>query len=169
MFSVAVAAPEVILVHPNRDKPAAKATKATVILLLLASAGLMAIVGAGGWSALAGQKPVLIGYIIVYLLLAYYAARWNRGVLPVAASLAIILAIFAAVAGPGWFSRNKAGFTTPALPEDLLGLLTYMISPVQALLIAFASRGFSQNWHVEVEQKPGGSEYGVGDAEPHPA
>jgi hypothetical protein len=91
MFTDAVADRGVIIVHPNRDKPAVKATKAAVILLLLVSAGLMGIVAVGGWSALAGQKPSLIAYILIYLILAFYAARWNRGVLPVAAALAIIL------------------------------------------------------------------------------
>jgi hypothetical protein len=157
--------PEVVLVHPNRDKAEVKATKAVVILLLLASAALMVIVLLGGWSALAGQKPTLIAYMIIYVVLAYYAGRWNRGVLPVAASLAIILAIFAAVAGPGWFARDKVGFTAPALPESLLGLLTYVIIPVQVLLIIFASRGFGQDWHVEVE-KPVDSSYEVGGPEP---
>jgi hypothetical protein len=167
MFSVAVADPGVIIVHPNRDKPVVKATKATVILLLLASAGLMGIVAIGGWNALAGQKPTLFGYMIVYLILAFYAARWNRGVLPVAAALAIILAIFAAVAGPQWFARHKTGFTSPALDENFLGLITFLIIPVQALLIAFSTRGFQQDWHVEVEQRadaPLG-----GGVSPHPA
>ena len=46
--------------------------------------------------------------------MAFFVARWNRGVLPVAAALAIIMLIFAAVAGPGWFDRDKAGFDTRA-------------------------------------------------------
>ena len=71
---------------------------------------------------------------------------------PNAAALAIILLIFAAVAGPAWFDRDKAGFTDPALGSDLLGLLTLLIVPVQVLLIAFAMQGFAQQWNVEVEQ-----------------
>ena len=39
----------------------------------------------------------------------------------VAAALAIILLIFAAVAGPAWFERDKTGFTSPALDEGVLG------------------------------------------------
>jgi presenilin-like A22 family membrane protease len=89
--------------------------------------------------------------------MAYFVARWNRGVLPVAAALAIILLIFAAVAGPEWFSRDKAGFTNPALDENVLGLITFMIVPVQVFLIAFAMRGFQQAWNVEVERYPDGS------------
>jgi hypothetical protein len=149
---------ELVLVRPNRDKAAAKTTKVIVILLLLVSAALVAIVSVGGWSKLQGAQAVQIAYIFVYLLMAFYVARWNRGVLPVAAALAIILGIFAAIAGPGWFDRDKAGFGHPdtlfggqGLDVNLLGLITLMIVPVQALLIAVAMQGFRQNWHVEVE------------------
>ena len=142
-----------ILVHPARDKPAAKATKAVVILLLLSSAGLMAIVTFGGWDTLAGMKPIGIAFMLVYLVMAFYVARWNRGVLPVAAAIAIILAIFALVSGPQWFDRDKAGFHNPPINEDLLGLITLLIIPVSILLIAFAMRGFGQEWNVEVEQR----------------
>ena len=142
-----------ILVHPARDKPVAKATKAVVILLLLASAFLMAIVTFGGWNTLAGMKPIGIGFILVYLVMAFYVARWNRGVLPVAAAIAIIVAIFGLVSGPQWFDRDKEGFTNPPIGEDILGLLTLLIVPVSILLIAFAMRGFGQEWNVEVEQR----------------
>ena len=68
--------------------------------------------------------PVLIVYILVYLVLAFYAGRWNRGVLPVAAALAVLLAIFALVAAPGWFNREKPGYIPPHISADLLGILT---------------------------------------------
>jgi hypothetical protein len=141
--------------RPNRGKAASKATKAVVILLLLASAFLMFVVTAGGWSKLAGMQVVQIAYIAVYLIMAYYVARWNRGVLPIAAALAIILGIFAAIAGPQWFERDKSGFSSPALDESLLGLVTLLIVPVQLLLIAFSMRGFQQEWNVEVEVADG--------------
>jgi hypothetical protein len=151
--------PDVVITHPNRDKASSKATRATVILLLLASAGLMLIVTVGGWSTLVGAKPVQLGYIAVYLLMAFYTARWNRGVLPLAAALAIILAIFAGVAGPHWFDRDRAGFADPGLPSSLLGMLTLLIIPVQVLLIAASMRGFQQAWNVEVEA-PAGQAHG---------
>jgi hypothetical protein len=143
---------DAVIEHPNREKAASKATKAVVLLLLLVSVALMLIVTIGGWSTLQGAKPVQIGYIIVYLIMAFYVARWNRGVLPVAAALAILLAIFAAVAVPGWFDRDATGFEQPALDASVLGLVTALIIPVQILLIAFAMRGFSQAWNVEVER-----------------
>ena len=148
---------DVVIEHPNRDKASSKATKATVILLLLASVALMLIVTIGGWDVLEGAKIVQIGYMLIYIVMAYYVARWNRGVLPVAAALAIIMLIFAAVAAPEWFDRDKEGFTDPTINEDILGLITAIIIPVQALLIAFAMRGFQQAWNVEVERHPDGS------------
>jgi len=161
--------PNVTIVHPNRDKAVVKATRAAVILLLLVSAGLMTIVAIGGWSVLAGQKPSLIAYALIYLILAFYAGRWNRGVLPVAAALAIILAIFAAVAGPQWFTRDHTGYAHAALGASFLGLITFVIIPVQVLLIAFAMRGFQQDWHVEVEQRADGSTVERGDMRPRVA
>ena len=161
------------LTHPNRDKPESKATRAAVILLLLVSAALIAIVTAGGWSQLQGAQMVAVAYVIVYLVIAFFVARWNRGVLPVAAALAILFSVVAAVAGPAWFARDKAGFEDPALAPSILGLLTLIIVPVQVLLILFAMRGFQQAWNVEIEEghdEPGG--YDEGDyrgGEPRPA
>ena len=149
--------PDITIEHPNREKAASKATKAAVLLLLLATAVLVAIVTIGGWDALERAKLLQIGYILLYLVIAFFVARWNRGVLPVAAALAIILLIFAAVAAPAWFARDKTGFTSPALNEDVLGFITFLIVPVQVFLIAFAMRGFQQAWNVEVERYPDGS------------
>jgi presenilin-like A22 family membrane protease len=160
----------VIITHPNRDKPVVQATRATVVLLLLVSAGLVLIVTIGGWSVLQGMLPVQIAYVIVYLTFAFFAARWNRGVLPVAAVLAVLLLIFALVAGPGWFSRDKFGFEQPSLDAGLLGALTLLIVPVQMLLVAFAMRGFQQGWNVELERRdPNAGPEAFASAPPHPA
>ena len=145
---------DTVVVHPNRDKAESKATRAIVVLLLVVSALLIFVVTAGGWSELQGAQIISIGYIVVYLVMAFYVARWNRGVLPVAAALAILFAVVAAVAAPAWFERDKAGFEDPALDPSMLGLLTAIIVPVQLLLIAFAMRGFAQQWNVEVEVAP---------------
>ena len=142
-----------IITHPNRDKPVVRATRATVIALLLASAGLVLIVTVGGWNVLEGAVVVQIAYIAVYLLFALFAARWNRGVLPVAAALAVLLAIFSLVAAPSWFHRSKFGFEQPSLNPELLGLITIVIAIVQLLLVAFAMRGFNQGWNVELERR----------------
>jgi hypothetical protein len=147
---------DVVLEHPNRAKASSKATKAIIILLLLVSDGLMLIVALGGWSALEGAKAILIAYMAIYLIIAFYCARWNRGVLPLAAAFGIILLIFAVIAGPEWFARDKTGFNNPPLDEGILGLLTLLLVPVQLLLIAFSMRGFQQDWHVEVERPADG-------------
>lgn len=143
--------------HPNREKAESKATKAMVVMLLLASAGLVAIITAGGWSDLQGAQFVAIASVIIYALMAYYVARWNRGVLPVASAMAILIAVLAAIAAPAWFARDKAGLHDPALPPSLLGTLCIVLVGVSLLLIAFAMRGFSQEWHVEVEEGPSGA------------
>ncbi len=146
---------DVRLEYPNREKGSSKITKLIVVLLTLASAALMAVVTIGGWEALQGAKMVQIAFILVYLLVAFYIARWRSGMLPVIAALATILLIFAAVSAPEWFSRDKDGFDDPALGAAFLGMITLVIVPVQLLLIAFAMSGFRQNWHVEVERRAG--------------
>jgi presenilin-like A22 family membrane protease len=142
---------ETVLVHPNRDKAESKATRAVVILLLVTSAALILIVTIGGWSELQGMEVISIAYALLYLLMAYFVGKWNRGVLPVAAGLAILFAVVAAVAAPAWFERDKAGFNDPALEPSILGLLTLILVPVQLLLTAFAMRGFQQQWNTEIE------------------
>jgi hypothetical protein len=134
---------------PNREKPESKQTRAIVTFLLLASAAILTVIAIGGWDKFQGAKPVTVFYILVYLLFAYYVSRWNRGVLPVATALSVILIIFAAVAAPAWFARDKEGFDSPALPENLLGLLTLTLIPLAVLLIVFAMRGFQQQWNVD--------------------
>src|SRR4051812_23495249 len=120
---------DVIIDRPNRKKASSKVTKSIVILLMLTSVGLMAIVCIGGWRALEGAKAILIAYMAIYLIMAFYTARWNRGVPPLAAAFAIILLIFAAIAGPEWFARDKSGFPSPPLDESVLRLITPLLIP----------------------------------------
>ena len=144
---------DTVLVHPNREKSESKATKAAVTLLLVTSAALILIILIGGWKKQAGMQIVAVAYALLYLLMAYLVAkRWNRGVLPVAAGMAIMMAVVALVAGPAWFSDDKSGFADPGLlPAGILGLLTLILIPVQILLVAFSLRGLQQKWNVEVE------------------
>jgi lysylphosphatidylglycerol synthetase-like protein (DUF2156 family) len=142
--------------RPNREKAESKSAKALVTLLLLISAGLVLVVTIGGWSRLEGGPILNLPYAIIYVVFAYYVWRWQRGVLPVASALAIILAIFAAISAPAWFDRAKDGLTSPALPEDLLGVITLLIVPLQIILIAIAMVAFNQEWHVEEERPIGG-------------
>jgi hypothetical protein len=147
-----MAEPGVRIEHPNRRKAASKLTRAIVVVLLLVSAALVTVITIGGWDTLQGAKALQIAYIAVYLVIAFFVLRWSRGVLPLAAALAIVLLIFAAVSAPAWFDRDKPGFADPAIDEGILGLITALLVPVQILLIAFAMSGFRQAWNVEVER-----------------
>jgi hypothetical protein len=164
---------DIVIVRPNRSGAEARATKAAVILLLVSSAVITAIVTFGGWSKLEGAQIWAVGYIVIYLVMAYFVARWNRGILPVASALAILFAVVALVAAPAWFDRDKVGFADPALPPGILGLLTAILIPLQLLLIAFSMRAFSQKWNIEVEvtREEAEQKYGpgAGTARPEPA
>jgi lysylphosphatidylglycerol synthetase-like protein (DUF2156 family) len=157
-MEVSTARPGYELWRPNREKAESKTMKAIIAFVLLVSAGLIIVVTVGGWERLLGTSVAVMSLLwaALYILFAILVARWQRGILPVAAALAIILAIFAAIAAPAWFDRSKDGLDSPALPEDLLGLLTLIIVPVQLLLIAVAMIGFNQEWHVEEERPVGG-------------
>jgi hypothetical protein len=152
--------------RPNREKAGAKTMKALIAFVLLVSAGLLVVITLGGWDRLLGTSVAVMSLLwaALYVVFAIVVMNWGRGILPVAASLAVILAIFAAIAAPEWFARSKDGLESPALPEDLLGLLTLVVVPVQLLLIVVAMLGFNQNWHVEEERPIGGRPlHGEGD------
>jgi hypothetical protein len=142
----------VVIEHPNRRKAASQLARLIVVLLLLGSALLVAVVTIGGWNTLEGAKPIQIAFILVYLVLAFFVARWSRGVLPLATALAIILGIFAVIAAPAWFDRARDGFTDPGLSSDLLGLICVLIVALQAALIVASLQAFRQAWNVEVER-----------------
>jgi hypothetical protein len=129
-----------VITYPNRDKLRSRSTRVIVIAILLASVVL-----------------------VLAVTIAYYVSRWSRGLLPIAAALAVLLAALALIAGSGlfgtsWFARAHEGFA-PArslfggagLSADTLGLLTLAIVPVQVLLVLFAMHGFAQGWNVEVD------------------
>jgi hypothetical protein len=150
-MATAEASEDLVIYHPNREKAGSKATKAGTILLLIATAVLVAIITIGGWASLEGAQVISIFFILVFALMAYFVARWNRGVLPLAAAFGILLLVFAAIAAPGWFDRDATGYHNPGLPPSLIGMLTVILIPVCVVLIIFAMRGFSQKWNVEIE------------------
>jgi hypothetical protein len=156
--------PGYAVVFPNREKAGSKAMKALVALILLVSVGLILIVTIGGWSQLEGMKPLNFFWCIAYLIIAFYVfVRWSRGMLPIAAGLAILLAMIAVVAGIGlsgtsWFDRSHEGFASAhslfggnGLSADTLGAVTVLLIPVQVLLILVALSAFAQGWNVEQE------------------
>ncbi len=145
-------ADDVVLEHPNRSKPASQLARVVVIALLLASAALLLIISIGGWKTFEGDRPIQLAFIAIYVLMALFVARWSRGVLPMAAGLAVFLAIFAALAAPGWFDRDKPGFTDPGLSSSVIGLLCTLLVAVQLAQIVAALIAFRQQWNVEVER-----------------
>jgi tellurite resistance protein TehA-like permease len=162
--------------RPNREKAGSVTTKLVIVLLLLATAVLAAIITIGGWSLLkggGGMGAVCAIYAILYAFFAYRVFRWSRGILPLAAALSMILAIFCAVGAGSWFERDKAGFNEAALSSSLLGTLVVILGLLQLVLIGFALFGFNQEWHVEEERPIGsGEDYGASaasDGAPQPA
>ncbi len=145
-----------VITHPRRDNAIVKSTRGAVVILLFVSAAIVFIITVGGWNVLEGMIPVDIAFFLAYLGLGYYALRWNRGVLPVAATLAVFLMIFAAAAGPSWLSQAGGPYTQPTIGATLLGILALALVPLQIALIVFAMRGFKQGWNVEVEVPSGG-------------
>jgi hypothetical protein len=155
--------PGYVVVYPNREKASSKLMKLIVALILLASVGLILIVTIGGWSQLEGMKPLNFFWCIAYLIITFYVFRWARGMLPIAAGLAILMLMIALVAGLGlsgtsWFDRSHAGFAQAqslfggkGLSADTLGTITLLLIPVQLLLIVVAMRAFAQGWNVEQE------------------
>jgi hypothetical protein len=178
-MAVGEARPGYELWRPNREKTESVTMKFIVILLLLATAGVCALITFGGFSLLqggAGMGFICIVYTGLYVMFAFFVARWNRGVLPMAAALSVLLIIFAAVAAPSWFARDKSGFDEATLPVDLIGLLVVILIPLQVVVIAVSMIGFNQEWHVEEERPIGGhsEDYGAGaeppdDRAPQPA
>jgi len=155
--------PGYTVIHPNRDKRICKLTRILVALILLASTALMLALTIGGWTKLQGMKPINFTWCAIYLVMAIYVLRWARGLLPIAAALAVLLIAIAAIAafgigGTSWFDRGHNGyghagslFGGSGLSADTIGTLTLLLIPVEALLVIVAVVGFAQGWNVELE------------------
>lgn len=143
----------VVIEHPNRGQASSQLARLVVIALLIASAAVVLLVSLGGWDTLESAKSVQIVFIVLYLVLALFVARWSRGVLPMIAALAVMLGIFGAVAAPSWFDRDKEGFTDPAISSGVLGLLCALLVLLQIALLLSSMIGFRQRWNVEVERR----------------
>ena len=156
--------------HPNREKADVITTKFVIAFLMLATAVIAGLVTIGGFSLLSGGGAmglVCIIFALLYGLFAFLVSRWSRGILPVAASLSMILAIFCAVGANSWFARDKSGFEDALLPVSVIGLLVVILALIQIILIVACFYGFSQDWHVEEERPIGsGEDYGAGAPRP---
>jgi presenilin-like A22 family membrane protease len=165
-MSVGEVRPGYELWRPNREKAESITTKFVLVLLLAITAALAIIVAITGFSLMSGGTAMAVITLIYGLLYAFFAflvLRWNRGILPVAAALSIILAIFCAVGANSWFARDKAGFEEAALSSSLIGVLVIVLAIVQLVVIVAALYGFNQGWNIEEERPIGnGEDYGAG-------
>jgi hypothetical protein len=137
-----------------------------VMLLLVISIILMLTIILGGWAVLnGGGYWGVISLIIVgfYVVLTIMVGRWSRGAITISVAVAVLMLIFAAIGFDSWFARDKAGFTEAALPSDLLGLLTFLMIPVQIALAVASSIAIKQEWHVEEERPIGSGDSGTAD------
>jgi hypothetical protein len=155
--------PGYTVIHPNRDKRVCKLTRILVAAILLLSIALMLVVTIGGWTKLQGMKPINFVWCGIYLVMAIYVLRWARGLLPLAAALAVLLIAIAVIAAAGiggtsWFDRGHAGYSHAGsmfggtgLSADTIGTLTLLLVPVEIVLVVVAMFGFAQGWNVELE------------------
>ena len=155
--------PGYAVIRPNRDRMACKLTRALIVLVLLVSVALMLAVTCGGWSKLEGLALVNFAWSAAYLVMAFFIARWSRGVLPLAAVLGVLLLAIAAVAGLGitgtsWYDRTHGAYAGAqalgggsGLGAGLLGTLVLLLVPVELSLVVIAAIGFTQGWNVEQE------------------
>jgi hypothetical protein len=154
--------------RPNREKAESITTKFVLFVLLAATSALAFLITITGFSLMTGgggMGIVCLIYAALYAFFAFLVFRWNRGILPVAAALSMILAIFCATGADSWFARDKTGFDEGLLPSPLIGLLVIILAILQLILIAVALYAFNQNWHVEEERPIGyGEDYGAGAA-----
>jgi len=152
--------------RPNREKTESITTKFVLVLLLAATSALAFLITITGFSLMTGgggMGIVCLIYAALYAFFAFLVLRWNRVILPVAAALSMILAIFCATGADSWFARDKAGFEDALIPVTLIGLLVIILAILQLILIAVALYAFNQNWHVEEERPIGyGEDYGAG-------
>jgi hypothetical protein len=152
--------------RPNREKTESITTKFVLALLLVATSAIAFLVTITGFSLMTGgggMGLVCLIYAALYAFFAFLVLRWNRGILPVAAALSMILAILCAAGADSWFARDKAGFEDALIPVTLIGLLVIILAILQLILIAVALYAFNQNWHVEEERPIGyGEDYGAG-------
>ena len=156
--------------RPNREKAESITTKFVLVLLLVATAAIAGLVTVTGFSLMTGGggMGIVCGiFAVLYAFFAFLVARWNRGILPLAAALSTILAIFCAVGADSWFAREKSGFNEALLPSSVIGTLVIILGLLQIVVVVFAFYGFSQEWHVEEERPIGsGEDYGAGAPQP---
>jgi len=161
---VGEARPGYELWRPNRAKASSQLMRFVVMLLLIVSIALMLTIILGGWAVLNGGGywgTISLGIVAFYVILTILVGRWSRGAITISVAVAVLMLIFAAIGFESWFSRDRAGFSEAALPSDLLGLLTFLMIPVQIALAVASSVAIKQEWHVEEERPIGSGQSGA--------
>ena len=146
--SVGKVRPGYELWRPNREKAESVTTKVVITFLLLATSAIAVLIAIGGFSLMSGgtgMAVVALVYGLMYAFFAFLVARWNRGILPVAAVLSMILAILCAVGANSWFARDKAGFEEGLIPVSLIGHLVVVLALLQIISMVAILYGFNQN------------------------
>lgn len=155
--------PGYTVIHPNRDRTICKLTRIFVVIVLLISVALMLAVTVGAWSKLEGMTPVNFIWCAIYLVMAFFIARWARGLLPIAGVLGLLLLAIALIASAGfggtsWFDRSNSSYAAAhalggghGLGSATIGTLVLLLVPVEVVLILVAIAGFAQGWNVELE------------------
>jgi uncharacterized RDD family membrane protein YckC len=164
---VGEARPGYELWRPNRAKASSQLTRFLLMLLLIVSIALMLLVVLGGWSLLTGGSMwgvISLIIVFVYVILTVMVGRWSRGAVTLSVAIAVLMLIFSSIGFESWFARDKADFAEAALPSDLIGLLVFLMIPVQIAVAVVASIAIRQQWHVE-EERPIGSGDGAAGAE----
>ena len=144
--------------RPNREKAQSKTTKALVAFVLLVSAGLLVVITIGGWTRLEGTSVAVMSLLWagLYVVFAFLVARWQPRHPPGRLGPRDHPRDLRRRRRPGLVRALQGRAHPPPLPDDLLGLLTILVVPVQLLLITVAMVGFNQEWHVEEERPVGG-------------
>ena len=169
---VGEARPGYELWRPNRAKASSQLTRFVLMLLLIVSIALMLLVVLGGWSLLTGGGTwgvISLVIVLIYVVLTIMVGRWSRGALTLSVAIAVLMLIFSSIGFESWFARDKADFAEAALPSDLLGLLVFLMIPVQIALAVVASIAIRQEWHVEEERPIGSGDGSAGTEAPGPA
>src|ERR1700710_1626366 len=152
--------------RPNREKTESITTKFVLFFLLAATSALAFLITITGFSLMTGgggMGIVCLIYAALYAFFGFLVLRWNRGILPVAAALSIILAILCAVGADSWFARDKTGFEDGLIPTPVIGLLVVILALLQIVVIVVSLYAFNQEWQVEEERLLGsGEDYGAG-------
>src|SRR5665809_108898 len=81
--------------RPNREKKESQTTKAMIAVVLLISAALLIIITLGGWERLQSSSVGIMTMVwaILYIVFALLVLRWSRGLLPLAAAMAIVMVL----------------------------------------------------------------------------